>query len=139
MPVAQLEVQRRMRPEVSALIRETIYPRLSDHISTLNLPDVVGMRKNVFWLNHQCLKNDKESDIQSASKPWEVDLLHAMVRHIVRQVVYRSSNIAVLTPYTRQLQKLRSALRGDFEIGLSNRDMQLEIQHLQSQLPSEVS
>jgi hypothetical protein len=122
-PVAQLEVQRRMRPEVSTLIRETIYPRLSDHTSTLNLPDVMGMRKNMFWLDHRYLENDRESDIhhsKSASNPWEVDLVHAMVRHVVRQGVYRSSDIAVLTPYTGQLQKLRSAMHGDFEIVLSD-------------------
>ncbi|KAI2478280.1 NFX1-type zinc finger-containing protein 1 [Pyrenophora tritici-repentis] len=127
MPVAQLEVQRRMRPEVSTLIRETIYPRLSDHTSTLNLPDVMGMRKNVFWLDHRYLENDRESDIhhsKSSSNPWEVDLVHAMVRHVVRQGVYRSSDIAVLTPYTGQLQKLRSAMRGDFEIVLSDRDQE---------------
>lgn len=41
-----------MRPEVSTLICETIYPRLSDYTSTLNLPDVIGMRKNVFWLDY---------------------------------------------------------------------------------------
>ncbi|KAG9196796.1 hypothetical protein G6514_004320 [Epicoccum nigrum] len=127
MPVAQLEVQRRMRPEVSTLIRETIYPRLLDHTSTLSLPNVMGMRKNVFWLDHRYLENDRESDInhsKSASNPWEVDLVHAMVRHVVRQGVYRSSDIAVLTPYTGQLQKLRSAMRGDFEILLSDRDQE---------------
>jgi superfamily I DNA and/or RNA helicase len=63
-PVAQLEVQRRMRPEISTLIRETIYPRLSDHTSTLNLPGVMGMRKNLFWLDHRYLETDRESDIR---------------------------------------------------------------------------
>lgn len=36
-PVAQLNVQRRMRPEISRLIRP-IYPRLTDHEVTKNLP-----------------------------------------------------------------------------------------------------
>jgi hypothetical protein len=127
MPVAQLEVQRRMRPEVSTLIRETIYPKLLDHPTTLNLPDVVGMRKNVFWLDHRWLENDKESDLhhsKSASNPREVEFVHALVRHIVRQGVYRSGDIAVLTPYTGQLQQLRGAMRKDFEIVLSDRDQE---------------
>jgi hypothetical protein len=47
-PVAQLNVQRRMRPEISNLVRQTIYPRLKDHEVTKHLPAVVGMRKNVF-------------------------------------------------------------------------------------------
>jgi superfamily I DNA and/or RNA helicase len=47
-PVAQLKIQRRMRPEISTLIRETLYARLLDHNSTFNLPNVVGLRQNVF-------------------------------------------------------------------------------------------
>lgn len=125
MPVAQLEVQRRMRPDVSTLIRETIYPRLVDHSSTLKMPDVVGMRNNVFWLDHRQLEDAKGSELhhsKSKSNPWEVQLVHALVRHLVRQGIYNSSDIAVLTPYTGQLQKLRGALRNDFEIVLSDRD-----------------
>jgi hypothetical protein len=49
-------------------------------------------------------------------------MVHALVRHIVRQGEYSSSDIAVLTPYTGQLQKLRSAMRNDFEIVLNDRD-----------------
>ena len=123
-PVAQLNVQRRMRPEISALIRATIYPRLIDHGTTNNLPDVVGMRKNVFWLNHENMEEAPAADQhqKSRSNDWEVDMTHALVRHIVRQGVYSSSDIAVLTPYTGQLQKLRTKMRGDFEIVLSDRD-----------------
>lgn len=46
----------------------------------------------------------------------------ALVRHIVRQGIYTSDEIAVLTPYSGQLQKLRQFMRKDFEIVLSDRD-----------------
>jgi hypothetical protein len=124
-PVAQLNVQRRMRPEISTLIRETLYPRLIDHYSTTDTPKVVGLRQNVFWLDHTHLEDAKQMEIQhskSKSNSWEVQMVHALVRHVVRQGAYRSSDIAVLTPYTGQLQKLRSAMRNDFEIVLSERD-----------------
>lgn len=49
-------------------------------------------------------------------------MVHALVRHLIRQGAYKSDEIAVLTPYTGQLQKLRLALRSDFEIVLSDRD-----------------
>ncbi|KAF2450310.1 NFX1-type zinc finger-containing protein 1 [Karstenula rhodostoma CBS 690.94] len=126
MPVAQLNVQRRMRPEISKLIRETIYPGLVDHLGTAVHPDVVGMRKNVFWVDHNELEDNQRQDMhhKSHSNQWEVDMVHAMVRHIVRQGAYKSSEIAVLTPYTGQLQKLRAALRSDFEIVLSDRDQE---------------
>ena len=124
-PVAQLNVQRRMRPQVSRLIR-SLYPRLVDHDSTQNLPDVLGMRKNVFWLDHDNLEEGTRVDLQqkSHSNLWEVDMTHALVRHIVRQGIYSSTDIAVLTPYTGQLQKLRAKMRNDFEIVLSERDQE---------------
>lgn len=123
--VAQLNVQRRMRPEISTLIRETLYGKLVDHTSTINMRNVVGMRANVFWLDHTHLEDDKQMEIQhskSRSNSWEVQMVHAMVRHVVRQGLYKRSDIAVLTPYTGQLQKLRAAMRDDFEIVLSERD-----------------
>lgn len=125
-PVAQLNVQRRMRPEISTLVRETIYPRLVDHETTKMLPDVVGMRNNVFWLDHVHEEEGRLADThqKSHSNLWEVDMTHALVRHIVRQGVYNSSEIAVLTPYGGQLQKLRTKMRSDFEIVLSERDQE---------------
>ena len=125
-PLAQLNVQRRMRLEISELIRATIYPRLIDHESIKSLPNVVGMRKNVFWLDHENYEETATQDRhqKSHSNLWEVDMTHALVRHIVRQGVYSSNDIAVLTPYTGQLQKLRRKMRGDFEIVLSERDQE---------------
>jgi hypothetical protein len=127
LPVAQLNVQRRMRPEISKLIRETLYPRLIDHASTKALPEVIGMRKNVFWLDHDNMEDGASEDVnqKSHSNLWEVEFVHALVRHIVRQGVYKSIDIAVLTPYTGQLQKLRAKMRSDFEIVLSERDEDL--------------
>ncbi|KAM0712369.1 hypothetical protein Q7P37_011464 [Cladosporium fusiforme] len=125
MPVAQLNVQRRMRPDISVLIRETIYSKLQDHRSTLQLPDVVGLRNNVFWFDHQNLENANQAEVQhkkSHVNLWEVEMVHALVRHVVRQGVYSSRDIAVLTPYTGQLQRLRAAMRNDFEIVLSEKD-----------------
>ena len=125
-PVAQLSVQRRMRPEISTLIRETIYPRLLDHDATRHLLDVVGMCKNVFWLDHDNVEEGAQADMhqKSHSNLWEIDMTHALVRHIVRQGIYSSTDIAVLTPYTGQLQKLRAKMRDDFEVVLSERDQE---------------
>lgn len=123
-PVAQLNVQRRMRPEISQLIRPTMYPRLEDHESVKQLPDVVGMRDNVFWLTHSH-PEDSEGDekaLKSHGNAWEVGMVVALVRHMVRQGAYTTSDVAVLTPYSRQLQQLRAALSRDFEVLLSEKD-----------------
>ncbi|EZG03317.1 hypothetical protein H106_06803 [Trichophyton rubrum CBS 735.88] len=121
--VAQLDTQRRMRPEISCLIRMTLYPRLVDHPSTKTFPDVVGMRNNVFWLDHENMEDSSNSDQhqRSHSNSWEVDMAQSLVRHIIRQGVYESKDIALLTPYTGQLQKLRAKLRSDFEIDVAKR------------------
>jgi len=123
-PIAQLNVQRRMRPAISTLIRKTIYPRLEDHDSVKSLPDVVGIRENVFWLNHDNMEDESNDDgrLKSHSNAWEVDMTKSLVRHFVRQGLYNSTDIAVLTPYAGQLQSLRAALLKDFEIVLSDRD-----------------
>lgn len=125
-PVSQLNIQRRMRPEISALIRSTLYERLVDHDGVKNLPDVVGMRGNLFWYDHRNYEDTSplERNQRSKSNTWEVSMTHALVKHIVRQGVYDSRDIAVLTPYASQLQKLRNAMRKDFEIVLGERDQE---------------
>ncbi|KAL8310438.1 hypothetical protein RB597_010324 [Gaeumannomyces tritici] len=62
LPVAQLSVQRRMRPQISQLIRQTMYPRLEDHDIVKHLPNVVGMRNNVFWLTHNYAEDVADED-----------------------------------------------------------------------------
>ncbi|KAM0160649.1 hypothetical protein ACHAQE_004506 [Botrytis cinerea] len=127
LPVAQLNIQRRMRPDISRLIK-TIYPRLVDHNVTKILADVVGMRKNTYWLDHtnfQDNANGDDADKKSHSSVWEVEMTAALVRHIVRQGIYSSSDIAVLTPYSGQLQKLRTHMGKEFEIVLSERDQEV--------------
>ncbi|KAK4445672.1 NFX1-type zinc finger-containing protein 1 [Podospora aff. communis PSN243] len=124
MPIAQLNIQRRMRPQIASLIRDTMYPALQDHPSVADLPDVVGMRENVFWLDHPHMEDSAGDDgrLKSHSKTWEVSMTKALVRHLIRQGAYKSTDIAILTPYTGQLQKLRASLGKDFEISLSDKD-----------------
>ena len=107
-PITQLNIQRRMRPEISRLVRDTLYPRLLDHPDTQNLPDVVGMRKNIFWYHHTNPEERGQDDAKgnSHSNDAKVRMTHALVRHIIRQGVYKSNEIVVLTPYTSQLRKL---------------------------------
>lgn len=123
-PVSQLNIQRRMRPDIARLLRKTMYPNLEDHRSVLDLPNVVGMRENLFWLNHDHAEDAAGDDgrLKSHSNMWEVGMVQALVRRFVRQGVYKSEDIAVLTPYTGNLQKLRALLASDFEITLSDRD-----------------
>ncbi|KAJ5769858.1 uncharacterized protein N7511_001909 [Penicillium nucicola] len=123
--VAQLNVQRRMRPEISRLIGR-VYPKLEDHESVLKLPDVVGMQNNLFWLDHRHNEDGRDdgSRVKSHSNQWEVDMATSLVRHLVRQGEYKPEDIALLTPYTGQLRNLRASLSKFFEVCLSERDLE---------------
>lgn len=134
-PYSSLTTQRRMHPSIAELIRATLYPRLEDHPSVLKYPALDGMRDRLFWLNHQ----EKEdlpgsSEILSLSKTnsFEADLVTALVSHLVRQGTYGTEDIAVLTPYLGQLQKIKRLLKSSFEIVLGDRDVEdLEAQGLE--------
>jgi hypothetical protein len=48
-----LETQRRMHPSIAELVRTTLYPSLQDGARVLEYPEVVGMKKRLFWLQHE--------------------------------------------------------------------------------------
>ena len=50
-------------------------------------------------------------------------MVFALVRHLVRQGVYRPSDIAVLSPYLGQLRKLRRSLSSFAEVIINDRDI----------------
>ena len=52
LPFSALEIQRRMHPSIAQLVRDTLYPKLQDHPSVTEHPEVFGLRKRLFWLDH---------------------------------------------------------------------------------------
>ena len=124
LPFCTLETQRRMHPSIAELVRSTLYPRLQDAANVSEYPEISGLRRRLFWLNHEHGENAPETDQHSTSKTndWEADMTAALVCHLVRQGIYKPSEIAVLTPYLGQLQKLRDRLLGYYEITLSEGD-----------------
>ncbi|KAF4952284.1 hypothetical protein FSARC_12690 [Fusarium sarcochroum] len=122
-PLAQLNVQRRMRPEFSQLIR-SVYPALQDHPSVLNRPGVVGMRHNLFWLDHNHMEDSCNDPVHvtSHSNRWEANMATALVRHLIRQREYKPEDIALLTPYAGQLRRLTIALSKENEVFIVEKD-----------------
>ncbi len=73
------------------------------------------MRKSVYWLHHTN-QEDGFGGVRvqkSYSNNWEVEIIHRLVRHIVRQGVYSLNDIAILTPYSEQIHKLKVKLGQD--------------------------
>lgn len=127
LPYSSLEVQRRMHPSIAELVRSTLYPHLQDHPDVSTHPEVDGMRKRLFWLDHSEKEDASPSNLaQSFSKTntWEVEMTAALVTHLVRQGTYRNEDVAVLTPYLGQLQKLKQRLRSSFAIVVGDRDLE---------------
>lgn len=53
MDCPMLNVQHRMRPEISCLITPLIYPDLRNHDSVHEFESVRGVKKNVFFIDHK--------------------------------------------------------------------------------------
>lgn len=126
LPFCTLETQRRMHPSISQLIRSTLYPRLSDDPCVAVYPPVAGMRRRLFWFDHDHAEaSGDRHDILSTSheNAFEATMAAALVSHLVRQGVYTQEDIAVLTPYLGQLRRLRSTLGSMFAVQISDRDV----------------
>ncbi len=135
-PFSSLQTQRRMHPSIANLVRDTLYPHLLDYPAVSDYPNVLGLRKRRFWFDHQepeAGADDSQPMSGSKSNDFEVEMTAALLSHLVRQGVYQSDDIAVLTPYLGQLQKLRKRLSSSFEIVVGDRDAeQLEKEGLEA-------
>ncbi|KAF4955348.1 hypothetical protein FSARC_11882 [Fusarium sarcochroum] len=134
-PYSVLETQRRMHPSIAELVRTTLYPSLNDAKAVEDYPQVVGMRRRLFWFHHDHPENAGENNDSlstSRSNGFEVDMTVALVSHLSQQGTYRPGDIAVLTPYLGQLQLLRRRMESMFEICVSDRD-QDELEAVQNE------
>ncbi|CAG7918432.1 unnamed protein product [Penicillium olsonii] len=119
-----LTIQRRMHPEISLLVREAFYPRLTNSLSVACYPEVCGMRRRLFWLDHRIQEDSYTQGDDTSTSHWndfEAEMAVALVGHLVRQQ-YDFGDIAVLTPYLGQLNRLKQKLALAFPITVGDRD-----------------
>ncbi|KAL3607528.1 hypothetical protein FPOAC2_02513 [Fusarium poae] len=124
-PYSVLETQRRMHPSIAELVRSTLYPSLKDSTNVEEYPQVVGMRRRLFWFNHdqpETANDNNDSINTSRSNSFEVDMTVSLVSHLSQQGKYGAGDIAVITPYLGQLQLLRRKMESMFEICVNDRD-----------------
>ncbi|RIA98473.1 hypothetical protein C1645_870713 [Glomus cerebriforme] len=119
----QLSTQRRMRKEISELIKETLYENLEDGDNTAKYPDVRGALHNVYFIDHRYPEDNSGSDLgQSHVNMYEVKMVVEMVKYFVRNGYTKPEDIAVLTPYLGQMSKIKEALSKSFVVVLDERD-----------------
>ncbi|KAJ6531790.1 P-loop containing nucleoside triphosphate hydrolase protein [Mycena capillaripes] len=112
-----LAQQHRMRPEISALIRSLTYPDLVDAPSTMNRPNLRGVRDNLVFIDHDKpedensrIKNQSEGGSKSSKRnTHEAKMVLKIVKYLGQQG-YGTDKIVILTPYLGQLQELQTVL-----------------------------
>jgi hypothetical protein len=121
MPRSNLNIQRRMHPEIAEITRLT-YPYLQDHPATSTHLPTIGLAHRMFWLDHRVPELDPTETSKSHVNPHEVTMVVGLVHHLLRGSAYSLGEIAVLTPYNGQLAALHENLKSSCALWLSEKD-----------------
>eukprot|EP01041_Mallomonas_annulata_P005723 gene5723-11565_t len=112
-PVSRLNIQHRMRPEISSIVRNTTYSDLEDHPNVLNREHIKGLDSDFLWIDHPHEERNDEDKVELGSSSkfnlYEVGMVVEIVRYLLLQG-YQPCDLVVLTPYLGQLVQIRSAL-----------------------------
>jgi len=127
--VHALSTQRRMRPAIASLIRDTVYPSLVDAPCVDEYPaGVAGMGAPLFWWDHTAHEDRAPrrrgavaGGGRSHANTREVALVVGLVRYLMQQG-FQPARLVVLTGYVGQLQLLRRALLSLTAVAVDDRD-----------------
>jgi superfamily I DNA and/or RNA helicase len=128
-PHKTLTQQHRMRPEISALVRQLTYPDLIDAAKTKNRGHLRGVQDDIVFINHsqpedstaQLADRRDMGATSSKQNSHEVAMVLKIVRYLGQQG-YGTEKIVILTPYLGQLHKLQEALKKDNDPVLNDLD-----------------
>ncbi|XP_022808817.1 NFX1-type zinc finger-containing protein 1-like [Stylophora pistillata] len=107
-----LNVQHRMRPEIAALMKH-IYDNLENHKSVEEYEDVKGIKKNMFFINHNHMEESSDQ-LHSHVNKHEAKFSVALCRYLLQQG-YEAHQITLLTTYMGQMFALKDCLQGEEE------------------------
>jgi superfamily I DNA and/or RNA helicase len=115
-PVAVLNVQHRMIPEISQFIRQQTYPELIDADTVKNRKAIRGSPSNIRFIHHS--ESEGQLDVSSSiglsdnSKinEFEVKLSLKLVEYFLEQG-YKADEIVILTPYLGQVVYIRNFMK----------------------------
>jgi superfamily I DNA and/or RNA helicase len=137
-PYSALQTQHRMRPEISDIVRNLMYPALLDAPAVATHPPLRGTQQSAFLVTHDWPEGADDAaglaqlDSQSKTNFQEAAMAIAALRYCLQQS-YAGSRIAILTPYLGQLSVLRRLLqrqRFDFQVGEKDaQDLLEEVRH----------
>ena len=128
-PHQKLSQQHRMRPEISALVRELTYPELTDAPDTQGRAPLRGTQSDIVFIDHTVpeTEGDQAYDpreggtTSSKTNDFEAHMTLKCVKYLAQQG-YRSDQIVVLTPYLGQLRLLFDVLKTENDPVLNDLD-----------------
>ncbi|KAH7439194.1 hypothetical protein KP509_04G049100 [Ceratopteris richardii] len=103
-----LEVQRRMRPSISALV-SSIYPMLRDHESASNRDKIRGMKSDVFFMHHMHEEEQRSEDNSGKLNVIEAQLIVELCAYLIKQQ-YSYDESTILSMYNGQVSEIKSLM-----------------------------
>lgn len=129
LPMSQLLVQRRMAPNISSLIRNALYPSLQDHETVAAYPEVAGMQKNLFFLDHSNKEAGGGDSGSSKTNRFEAEMACDLALYLLKQGPYKKEgDIVILCAYLGQMIEIRDMLKGKVEVIIDERDQDKLVQ-----------
>ncbi|KAH7708252.1 NFX1-type zinc finger-containing protein 1-like protein [Aphelenchoides avenae] len=104
-PYRMLKNQHRMRPEISRTLMPFFYPELEDDASVHGRDNVLGMQKNMVFINHNAPEL-MDNEVKSHSNPFEAEYAIRLAIYVMQQG-YDVSDVTILCTYLEQLLTLR--------------------------------
>lgn len=105
---SEILVQRRMRPEISEIIR-LFYPNLKDDQSVLNRQNIRGMSSNVLFFTHEWNEEKTELGKESKSNIKEANFVIKFTELLIKNG-YKQEEIIILSLYAGQLLYIKTKL-----------------------------
>jgi DNA replication protein DnaC len=122
-PLLSLNIQHRMRPEISEIVRRCTYPELQDHERVRYRDNIRGLQKNLAFITHNIYESSEDEsvgmDSKSRTNQYEAEMTVLFVKYLALQG-YSLSDIVVLTPYLGQLVLITELLTAQSWNGKSN-------------------
>ncbi|CDW78789.1 nfx1-type zinc finger-containing protein 1-like [Stylonychia lemnae] len=103
--------QRRMRPEISQLVK-FLYPKLTDDARVHSYPDIRGIEKNLFFMTHS-QQEASDDNIQSKYNDYEANMIIKFTNYLIKQN-YQSTQITILSLYQAQSFHIKNKLKQMF-------------------------
>ena len=121
--VATLNVQRRMRPSISKLLKD-IYPNLQNHETVKSYPNgITGIKYPLWFFDITNSKEEKNEFMNSYINKTEAEYITYLAKYFIHQGYSKPDDLTIITPYLGQLIYIKNLLqKEEMETILHNDD-----------------